>query len=314
MKLLVTGGAGFIGLNFVKYWAKNHPDDSIMIYDALTYAAWKNDVYKLIETNPKIRLVVCNICNPTLLSHCVGLCDTIVHFAAESHVDNSIKNAAPFIQSNIVGTYTLLEAVKKLNKRMHHISTDEVFGALELASPQKFTETSPYNPRSPYSASKASSDHLVRAYYHTFNCRVTISNCSNNYGPYQYREKFLPLAISNLLKDKPVPIYGDGQYVRDWVFVEDHCRAIEAILLNGQIGETYLVGGEEISNLNLIKKILTILNKPETLLTYVKDRPGHDRRYAVDYSKIQKELNWSPKINLNTGLQETINWYKNYII
>ena len=240
--------------------------------------------------------------------------DCIVHFAAESHVDRSIIDPAPFIKTNIEGTYALLEAaLKNKVKRFHHISTDEVFGALPLNSKEKFNEKTPYNPRSPYSASKASSDHLVRAYQVTYNLPTTISNCSNNFGPYHFPEKLIPLAITNLLEDKKVPVYGDGLYVRDWLYVEDHCKAIDLILQKGKIGETYFIGGlsDDVSNLEVIKKILKLMSKDESSIEYVKDRPGHDRRYAIDWSKINKELGWKPEHDFDEYLKLTIDWFKN---
>ena len=240
--------------------------------------------------------------------------DVIVHFAAESHVDRSIMDPAPFIKTNIEGTYILLEAaLKNKVKRFHHVSTDEVFGALELNSKEKFNDNTPYNPHSPYSASKASSDHLIRSYATTYNLPTTISNCSNNFGPYQFPEKLIPLAITNIIEEKKVPVYGDGLYVRDWLFVEDHCKAIDLILRKGKIGETYLIGGltEDISNIDIIKKILKIMGKDESQIEFVKDRPGHDRRYAIDWSRINKELGWQPEHNFDEYLKLTIDWYKN---
>ncbi len=240
--------------------------------------------------------------------------DTIVHFAADSHVDRSILDPSPFIKTNIVGTYTLLEAARKnkdkINK-FYHVSTDEVFGSLELDSREKFNENTPYNPRSPYSASKASADHLVRAYYHTYNLPITISNCSNNFGYYHFPEKLIPLAITNILEGKKVPVYGDGLYVRNWLFVEDHCTAIDLILHKGRIGETYLVGGmtEEISNIDVVRKILKIMGKDNGWIEFVQDRPGHDRKYMIDWSKINKELGWHPKHDFDEVLELTIEWY-----
>jgi dTDP-glucose 4,6-dehydratase len=315
MKLLVTGGAGFIGSNFILYWLKKYPEDKIVNLDKLTYAGNLENL-KSIEKNPNYIFVQDDICNSQSVNSLLSnyQIDTIVHFAAESHVDRSIMDPAPFIKTNIEGTYVLLEAALKNNiKRFHHVSTDEVFGALELDSKEKFNDKTPYNPHSPYSASKASSDHLVRAYTTTYNLPTTISNCSNNFGPYQFPEKLIPLAITNIIEGKKVPVYGDGLYVRDWLYVEDHCKTIDLILQKGKIGETYLVGGltEDISNLEIIKKILKIMDKDESQIEFVKDRPGHDRRYAVDWSKINKELGWKPAHGFDEYLKITIDWYKN---
>lgn len=312
MKLLVTGGAGFIGSNFILYWLKKYPNDKIINLDKLTYAGNLENL-KSVEKNPNYEFVQGDICDNQLVNSLVRRSvDIIVHFAAESHVDRSISDPSPFIQTNIIGTYTLLEsALKNKVKRFHHISTDEVFGHLELNSKEKFTDDTPYNPRSPYSASKASSDHLVRAYYSTYNLPITISNCSNNFGPYQFPEKLIALAITNILEGKKVPVYGDGLYVRDWLFIEDHCQAIDLILQKGQVGRTYLVGGltEDISNIEVIKKIVNIMNKDESVIESVKDRPGHDRRYAIDWSTINRELGWSPTYDFDQALKLTVKWY-----
>lgn len=321
MKLLITGGAGFIGSNFIQYWLNNHPDDSIINLDTLTYAGNLENL-KMVEENKNysfekidITCYVDSIFDQRIFDKLIQLMSTVdgvVHFAAESHVDRSILNADDFVMTNVVGTQRLLEAaVKAGNKRFHHISTDEVFGALTLKAKKKFNETTRYNPRSPYAASKAASDHLVRAYHTTYGLPVTISNTSNNYGPYQYPEKLLPLAITNLLEGKKVPIYGDGKYVRDWLYVEDHCRAIDLILNRGVVGETYCIGGQtdDVNNLELIQKVLSIMGKDESSLAYVKDRPGHDRRYAVDWSKAQKELGYEPQFGLDEYLKKTVQWY-----
>ncbi|MDO8609685.1 MAG: dTDP-glucose 4,6-dehydratase [bacterium] len=315
MKLLVTGGAGFIGSNFILYWQKKYPNDQIVNLDKLTYAGNLENLQS-VEKNSNYSFVQGDICNAELVNSLIknSQIDTIVHFAAESHVDRSIHDPSPFIKTNIEGTYVLLEAALKNNiKRFHHISTDEVFGALELHSTEKFNDKTPYNPHSPYSASKASSDHLVRAYHDTYKLPITISNCANNYGPFHFPEKLFPLAITNLLEGKKVPVYGDGLYVRDWLYVLDHCEAINLILQKGKIGETYLIGGltQDISNIEIIKKIIKFMGKTENDLEYIKDRPGHDRRYAIDWSKINRELGWSPKHNFDEALQLTINWYKN---
>ncbi len=313
MKLLVTGGAGFIGSNFILYWLKNHPEDHIVNLDKLTYAGNLENL-KSIEKNPNYLFAQGDICDAKLVNSLVKDVDVITHFAAESHVDRSILDPAPFIKTNIEGTYVLLEsALKNSNKRFHHISSDEVFGALELNTKEKFNDTTPYNPRSPYSASKAASDHLVRAYHITYNLPVTLSNCSNNFGPYQFPEKLFSLTITNLIEGKKVPVYGDGLHVRDWLYVEDHCEAIDYILQKGTIGKTYLVGGltDDISNLDVVKKILSLMGKDEHMIEYVKERPGHDRRYAIDWSTIQKELGWKPKHNFDEALKETVEWYTN---
>jgi dTDP-glucose 4,6-dehydratase len=313
MNLLVTGGAGFIGSNFILYWLKKYPQDKIINLDKLTYAGNLENL-KSVESNKNYHFIKGDIIDFKLVNEIIKefQIDTIVHFAAESHVDRSILDPLPFVRTNVEGTYVLLEAaLKNKIKRFHHISTDEVFGSLELGTKEKFNEKTPYNPRSPYSASKAASDHLVRAYFYTYNLPITISNCSNNYGPYQFPEKLIPLAITNLIEGKKVPVYGDGLYVRDWLYVEDHCRAIDLILHKGKVGETYFIGSltEDISNIDLIKKILKLMNKDESNIEFVKDRPGHDRRYAIDWSKINQELGWQPEVDLDTGLEITINWY-----
>ena len=313
MNLLVTGGAGFIGSNFILYWLKKYPQDKILNLDKLTYAGNLENL-KTVENNSNYAFVKGDICNLSLVDSLIKKynIDTIVHFAAESHVDRSIMDPAPFIKTNVEGTYVLLEAaLKNKIKRFHHISTDEVFGALPLNSKEKFNEKTAYNPRSPYSASKAASDHLVRAYHITYNLPVTISNCSNNYGPYQFPEKLIPLAITNIIEGKKVPIYGDGLYVRDWLYVEDHCKALDLILHKGKIGETYFIGGltKDIPNIEVVRKILKIMEKDESYIEYVKDRPGHDRRYAIDWSKINRELSWKPEADFDTGLKLTVDWY-----
>lgn len=310
MKIFVTGGAGFIGANFIHYWLKNHPEDEVINYDVLTYAG-KLENLATVADNPKYTFIKGDITDAELVAKSLEGVDTIVHFAAESHVDRSITGPGAFVQTNITGTYTLLEAARQANiKRFHHISTDEVFGSLELDTPEKFSENTPYNPHSPYSASKAASDHLVRAYFHTYGLPITISNCSNNYGPYQFPEKFIPVLILNALEGKSLPIYGDGKNVRDWIHVEDHCRGIEAILEKGEIGETYCLGGNaERSNLQVVEMILEILDKPKSLMTFVTDRLGHDRRYAIDSSKAKEKLGWAPQHDFKSGLEATVKWY-----
>jgi len=311
MKLLVTGGAGFIGSNFIHYWLTKYPTDQVINLDLLTYAGNLENL-KDLEGQPNYQFVKGDICDALLVNELVKEVDIIVHFAAESHVDRSILNSADFIRTNVEGTRVLLEAAKNNgNKRFHHISTDEVFGALSLTAP-KFNEKTPYDPRSPYSASKAASDHLVRAYYHTYGLPITISNCSNNYGPYQYPEKLIPLFITNLIAGKKVGIYGAGQNIRDWIHVDDHNRGVDLIINKGKIGETYCLGGNsEASNLQITHNILSLMGKDEGSIEYVKDRPGHDLRYAIDYSKVNKELGFSPTISLVDGLRSTIDWYKN---
>jgi dTDP-glucose 4,6-dehydratase len=313
MKLLVTGGAGFIGSNFVRYWLQTHPQDSIVNLDLLTYAGNPANLAD-IEQNTNYSFVKGDICDAPLVNRVMEGIDTVVHFAAETHVDRSIMDPSAFIRTNVLGTYTLAEAALKHSiKRFHHVSTDEVFGALPLESEKKFTETTSYDPRSPYSASKASSDHIIRAYFHTYGLPVTITNCSNNFGPYHYPEKLIPLAITNLLEGKQVPVYGDGKYVRDWLYVEDHCTAIDRVLTDGQIGKTYCVGGmsRDVSNLEVVKMIISMLGKDEGAIEYVKDRPGHDRRYSIDWSLIHHDLDWKPKYEFHEWLQITVDWYKN---
>ncbi|MDP3998062.1 MAG: dTDP-glucose 4,6-dehydratase [bacterium] len=312
MKLLVTGGAGFIGSNVILYWLKNHPEDDIVNFDKLTYAGNLENL-KEAEGSPHYKFVKGDICDGKAVEKVIQGMDIVVHLAAETHVDRSILGPAVFVMTNIVGTQVLLENAQKFGiKKFCHISTDEVFGSLALDDPQKFNEQTRYDPRSPYAASKAASDHLVRAYFHTYGLPVVITNCSNNFGPFMFPEKFIPLAITNLLEDKKVPLYGDSLYVRDWLYVEDHCRAIEAVLQNGKIGETYCVGGltEDINNLTVVKKILALLGKDESQIEFIKDRPGHDRRYAVDWTKIKNELGWQPKYDFDEWLKYTVEWYK----
>lgn len=313
MKLLVTGGAGFIGSNFVRFWLKHHPEDHIVNYDVLTYAGNLENL-KEVENNPNYSFVKGDICDGKLVDKMMKGVDVMVHFAAESHVDRSIIDAAPFIKSNIEGTFVLLQAaLKNKIKRFHHVSTDEVFGALSLDSDKKFTEETAYNPHSPYAASKASSDHLVRAFHDTYGLPITISNCANNFGSFHFPEKLIPLAITNIMEGKKVPVYGDGLYVRDWLYVKDHCSGIESILQKGEIGETYLIGSmhEDIPNIEVIKRILKIMGKDESSIEYVKDRPAHDRRYAIDWSKIHNKLGWSPQYSFDDALEMTVHWYQN---
>jgi dTDP-glucose 4,6-dehydratase len=311
MKLLVTGGAGFIGSNFILYWMKKYPEDQIVNVDKLTYAGNLENL-KEVEKNPNYSFIHADICHSIAMDQAMKGIDTVVHFAAESHNDRA--NMDPFLtaKTNVLGTQVLLDsALKNQVKRFHHISTDEVFGHIPLEEHWKFNEKTNYNPRSMYPASKAGSDHFARAYHIAFGLPVTITNCSNNYGPYQFPEKLIPLAITNIMEGKKVPIYGDGLYVRDWLYVEDHCRAIDLVIQKGNIGETYLVGGmtQAISNIDLIKKILKIMNKDESLIEFVKDRPGHDRKYDVDWSKIKNELGWEPLHDFDTWIEKTVQWY-----
>ena len=348
-KLLVTGGAGFIGANFVHYWLNKYPEDQVIVLDALTYAGNRANL-ATAEDNPQFTFVHGDICDTSLVEQLLldyGL-DTIVHFAAESHVDRSITGPDAFIETNIIGTHSLLKAAKKvwldmpkadglepLKHRFHHVSTDEVYGTLEPSDPP-FSETTAYAPNSPYSASKAASDHLVRAYHHTYGLEVTTSNCSNNYGPYHFPEKLIPLIITNILNDKPLPVYGDGKQVRDWLYVEDHARGIELVLKEGRIGENYNIGGHnEWHNIDIVRLVCQLMDETfarepslikkypfarlaaagnsASLITYVTDRPGHDRRYAIDAQKSRSELGYEPVESFESGIQKTVTWYlQNY--
>lgn len=309
MRLLVTGGAGFIGSNFIRYWLKHHPDDQLINLDLLTYAGNLANLKDLAD-QANYRFVQGDICDYQIVDELVGQVDAIVNFAAETHVDRSIGNGLAFVKTNIEGTANLLEAARRHGGiRFHHISTDEVYGDLTATEP-RFTEKTPYRPSSPYSASKAASDHLVRAYYRTYNLPVTISNCSNNYGPYQFPEKLIPLFVTNLLDNQKVPLYGSGGNIRDWIHVDDHNAGVEAILERGQIGETYCLGGNsEVSNLDLTKQILALLGKDESYIEPVADRLGHDWRYAIDFTKANQELGWEPKMTFSQGLSATVEWY-----
>ncbi|PIZ95256.1 MAG: dTDP-glucose 4,6-dehydratase [Candidatus Magasanikbacteria bacterium CG_4_10_14_0_2_um_filter_33_14] len=309
MKILVTGGAGFIGSNFIHYWLEKHPEDEIINFDVLTYAG-NLENFKTIENNPKYKFIKGDVCDRDAVFAAVKDVDVVVHYAAETHVDRSIMDPSAFVRSNVLGTQVLLDAVKEYGKRFHHVSTDEVFGALGPEDPA-FNEKTPYDPRSPYSASKAAADHLVRAYFHTYGIKMTISNCSNNYGRYMFPEKVLPLFIANLMEDKKVPLYGDGLQVRDWIHTLDHARGVDMILQKGKIGETYCLGGDnELTNMELTKTLLKVMDKDESYIEYVKDRPGHDRRYAVDFSKAKNELGWEPQIKFEDGLKDMVDWYK----
>ncbi len=338
--LLVTGGAGFIGANFVHYWLKAHPEDRLVVLDALTYAG-NPDNLDAVADHPSFRFIQGNILDRTKVEAILReeRVDTLVHFAAESHVDRSITGPDAFIETNVVGTHSLLSAAKKVwidegrirDHRFHHISTDEVYGTLGPNDPP-FSETTAYQPNSPYSASKAASDHLVRAYHHTYGLEVTTSNCSNNYGPFHFPEKLIPLVITNILLDKPLPIYGDGLQVRDWLYVEDHARGVDLVLQKGRAGETYNIGGvNEWTNIDIVKLICDRLNgmfaanpkltqrfplartaaagQSEQLIRHITDRPGHDRRYAIDPTKARHELGYEPRESFETGIGKTIQWY-----
>lgn len=311
MKYLITGGAGFIGSNFIHYLFAKYPDCEVVNLDKLTYAGNLENV-KEFENNPKYKFVKGDIADEELVNSLVKDVGVIANFAAESHVDRSIADPSQFVRTNVLGTQVLLEAARKNgNLRFHHISTDEVYGSIPLSSDEKWTEESPYKPRSPYSASKAASDHIVRAYFSTYGLPVTITNCANNVGPNMYPEKFIPLAITNLLEGGKVPIYANGKQIREWLYVEDHCSAIDLILQKGKPGETYFVGpdDESINNLETIKRILKIMDLPEDRIEFVKDRPGHDEKYALDTTKIKKELGWTPKYSLDEILKKTVEWY-----
>ena len=325
--LLITGGAGFIGSNFVHHWCQQYPQHSVIVLDALTYAGNRQTLADL-EGKDNFRFVQGDICDRELIDSLlreeqIGM---VAHFAAESHVDRSILGPGAFVQTNVVGTFTLLESFRQYwnekgqpqSDRFLHVSTDEVYGSLEADDPA-FTETTPYSPNSPYSASKAGSDHLARAYFHTYGMPTIITNCSNNYGPYHFPEKLIPLMCINILLGKPLPVYGDGQNVRDWLYVGDHCQALETVLHKGKAGETYNIGGNnEVKNLELVTLLCELMDelapdlpvKPASqLITFVKDRAGHDRRYAIDATKIRTELGWTPQETVEQGLRKTIQWY-----
>ncbi len=328
-RILVTGGAGFIGSNFIHYLFQQRPDVQVFNLDILTYAGSPENLNGL-PASAAYTFIKGDIADTAMIAELMRQqrIDTVIHFAAESHVDRSISGPAQFIQTNIVGTLNLLEAVRQVwltekllpfdEVRFHHISTDEVYGTLKPDDPA-FAETTPYAPTSPYAASKASSDHLVRAYHHTYGLPVTLTNCSNNYGPYQFPEKLIPLITLNALEGKPLPIYGDGQQIRDWLYVEDHCDAIWSVVTRGEVGATYNIGGNtQPTNLTIVKQICALLDElqpdsphvpHESLITYVADRPGHDRRYAIDGRKVKNELGWEPRESLTTGLRKTVAWY-----
>ena len=308
--IIVTGGCGFIGSNFVHYVVREHPDVHVTVLDKLTYAGNRENLAGLPAD--RVKLVVGDICDAALLDELVPGHDAVVHYAAESHNDNSIVSPEPFLRTNVEGTFRLLEAVRKYDVRYHHVSTDEVYGDLALDDPTRFTEEMPYRPSSPYSSTKAASDMLVRAWTRTYGLRTTISNCSNNYGPYQHVEKFIPRQITNLIDGVRPKLYGDGRNVRDWIHTEDHSSAVWAVLTKGRIGETYLIGADgERDNLTVLREILKAFGKSEDDFDWVRDRPGHDRRYAIDPTKIKRELGWKPIHNdFGEGLRQTIEWYR----
>ncbi|MDY6938902.1 MAG: dTDP-glucose 4,6-dehydratase [Cyanobacteriota bacterium] len=327
-RILITGGAGFIGSNFAYHWSDRYPEDRVVVLDALTYAGNRATLADL-EGTDTFRFVQGNICDRPFIDALLQeeTIDTVAHFAAESHVDRSILGPDAFIKTNVVGTFTLLEAFRKYYPNLMeaqkeglflHVSTDEVYGSLEADDPA-FSETTPYAPNSPYSASKAGSDHLARAYFHTYGIPTIITNCSNNYGPYHFPEKLIPLMCINILLGKPLPVYGDGQNIRDWLYVRDHCSALDTVIHQGKPGETYNVGGNnEVKNIDLVKMLCKLMDElapnlpvrpSEELITFVKDRPGHDRRYAIDSTKLKTELGWTPSVTVEEGLRQTVNWY-----
>ncbi|RKQ92697.1 dTDP-glucose 4,6-dehydratase [Solirubrobacter pauli] len=309
MKLLATGAAGFIGANFVHYTMRNHPEYEVVVLDALTYAGNQESLKPVAD---QIEFVHGDICDAELVDRLVAECDTVVHFAAESHVDNSLHDPEPFVRTNLVGTFTILEAVRKHGARLHHISTDEVFGDLDLDGDDQFTEDTPYDPSSPYSATKAGSDLLVRAWARSFGIHATMSNCANNYGPYQHVEKFIPRQITNVFTGARPKLYGQGENVREWTHVDDHNEAVHLILSKGTPGETYLIGsGDERNNKEILELTLELLGEPADAYDHVPDRPGHDLRYSNDSTKIRTQLGWEPKYgDFRTGLQATIDWYR----
>lgn len=312
MRVLVTGGAGFIGSNFVRYIYQARPNWHVTVLDKLTYAGDQQNIAGLED---RVCLVKGDICDRKLVDQLMSKVDAVVHFAAESHNDNSLVDPEPFLHTNIIGSYTLIESARQHKKRFHHISTDEVYGDLALDDPAKFTPETPYNPSSPYSSTKASSDMLVRAWVRSFGLKATISNCSNNYGPYQHVEKMIPRQITNILSGQKLKLYGDGRHIRDWIHTEDHSSAVLAILEKGRVGETYLIGADgEKSNREVFLLILELMGKDESWIEYVPDRPGHDLRYAIDASKLEKDLNWRPKyIDFRDGLAATIEWYRDNV-
>ncbi len=310
MRLLVTGGAGFIGANFVQSTVREHPEDEITVLDALTYAGSRT---ALAPVEDAVELVEGDVADAALVDKLVSACDAVVHFAAETHVDNALSDPSPFLHSNVMGTFTLLEAVRKHGVRLHHISTDEVYGDLDLEGSERFTETTPYNPSSPYSASKAGADMLVRAWVRSYGVRATISNCSNNFGPYQHVEKFIPRQVTNILTGRRPKLYGAGANVRDWIHVDDHNSAVRRILEQGGMGRTYLIGASnELSNITVLQAILRLMGRDPDDFEHVTDRAGHDLRYAIDPTVLRDELGWAPAhTDFDDALRETIDWYRN---
>lgn len=309
MRMLVTGGAGFIGSNFVRYTLQHHAELDLTVVDKLTYAGSTTNLTDVLD---RVRLVEADIADPAAIDPLVAAADVVVHFAAESHNDNSLADPRPFLDTNVIGTYTILEAVRRHGVRLHHVSTDEVFGDLELDDPARFTETTPYAPSSPYSATKASADLLVRAWGRSFGIAATISNCSNNYGPYQHVEKFIPRQITNIIDGVKPKLYGAGRNVRDWIHVDDHNAAVHRIIEAGRPGETYLIGADgEMDNRSVIELLLSIMGKPADWYEHVTDRPGHDLRYAIDATRLREELGWVPRYtSFGEGLAATVGWYR----
>lgn len=311
-RIIVTGGCGFIGSNFVHHVVREHPDVHVTVLDKLTYAGNPENIAGLDPE--RVELVVGDICDAELVDRLVSETDAVVHYAAESHNDNSIADPEPFVRTNVMGTFTLIEACRKHGVRYHHVSTDEVYGDLALDDPARFTEETPYHPSSPYSSTKASSDMLVRAWVRTYGLAATISNCSNNYGPYQHVEKFIPRQITNIIDGVRPKLYGDGRNVRDWIHTEDHSSAVWTILTKGRIGETYLIGADgEKGNIDVLRAILHAMGRSEDDFDWVRDRPGHDRRYAIDSTKLRRELGWQPAhTDFDAGLAQTIQWYRDH--
>jgi dTDP-glucose 4,6-dehydratase len=311
VKLLVTGGAGFIGANFVHQTVREHPADEVAVLDALTYAG---NLQTLEPVRDAVTFVRGDVTDALLVDRLVAECDCVVHFAAESHNDNSLLDPAPFVSTNVVGTFTLLEAARRHGTRYHHISTDEVFGDLELDDPERFRESTPYDPSSPYSATKAGSDLLVRAWVRSFGVRATITNCSNNYGPYQHVEKFIPRQVTNVLLGRRPRLYGSGSNVRDWIHVDDHNAAVRLVIDRGRLGETYMIGADgERSNREFVELLLEVMGQPADAYDLVPDRPGHDLRYAIDATKLRTELGWRPRYgDFREGLEATVRWYADH--